>query len=122
MIENGRNFPNRLTGQAKNPAAADGKIADPRIAHIKALIAAGLPHTTRHDLRRSFGALCESVEMPAGISAQIMGHKSSALAEDHYRRRPLDLLRMWRDKIEVWMREQTGIKFEQAKTGLRVAS
>ena len=35
----------------------------------------------------------ESVEMPAGITAQIMGHKPSAIAKKHYRRRPLDLLR-----------------------------
>ncbi|MES2355203.1 MAG: integrase family protein [Pseudomonadota bacterium] len=92
--------------------AADGKIAEPRIAHAKALQAAGLPHVSLHGLRRSFGSLCEWVEMPAGISAQIMGHKPSALAEKHYRRRPLDLLRMWHDKIEIWILEQAGISFD----------
>ena len=53
-----------------------------------------------------------------------MGHKPSALAEKHYRRRPLDLLRMWHDKIEAWMLEQAGIRFdaEQAKQGLRVVN
>ena len=34
-----------------------------------------------------------------GVVAQIQGHKPSALAEKHYRRRPLDLLRVAR-KIE----------------------
>lgn len=93
-------------------ASADGRIQEPRIAHNQALAAAGLPHVTLHGLRRSFGTLCEWVEMPSGISAQIMGHKPSALAEKHYRRRPLDLLRMWHDKIEEWILEQAGIKFK----------
>lgn len=100
--------------------SADGKIAEPRIAHNQALAAAGLPHMSLHGLRRSFGTLCEWVEMPSGISAQIMGHKPSALAEKHYRRRPLDLLRAWHDKIEAWMLEQAGIQFEpEQASGLK---
>ena len=97
---------NRAESVAQLPPAA------PRAAHTSALIAAGLPHVSLHGLRRSFGTLCEWVEMPAGISAQIMGHKPSALAEKHYRRRPLDLLRMWHDKIEGWILDQAGISFE----------
>jgi integrase len=89
----------------------DGKIAEPRIGHNKALAAAGLPHLTLHGLRRSFGTLSEWVEVPVGVVAQIQGHKPSAIAEKHYRRRPLDLLRMWHDKIESWMLEQAGIPF-----------
>lgn len=117
-------LPRRNEWVFSSPAAADGKIAEPRIAHNDVLAAAGLPHVTIHGLRRSFGTLCEWVEMPSGISAQIMGHKPSALVEKHYRRRPLDLLRKWHDKIEVWVLEQAGIKFDagQAKLGLRVAS
>ncbi|MEX3922696.1 tyrosine-type recombinase/integrase [Paraburkholderia sp. BR10936] len=101
--------------------AADGKIAEPRFAHNRALAAAGLPHVTLHGLRRSFGTLSEWCEVPVGVVAQIQGHKPSALAEKHYRRRPLDLLRMWHDKIEAWLLEQAGIKFvpEQQKEGLR---
>ncbi len=116
-------LPRRNQWVFSSPTAADGKIAEPRIAHNDALTAAGLPHVTLHGLRRSFGTLCEWVEMPAGISAQIMGHKPSALAEKHYRERPLDLLRMWHDKVEAWMLEQAGIKFdaEQANQGLRIA-
>jgi integrase len=90
----------------------DGKIAEPRIGHNKALAAAGLPHLTLHGLRRSFGTLSEWVEVPVGVVAQIQGHKPSAIAEKHYRRRPLDLLRMWHDKIESWMLEQAGIPFD----------
>ena len=90
--------------------AADGRMKEPRIAHNKALTAAGLPAVSIHGLRRSFGTLAEWVECPAGISAQIMGHKPSAIAEKHYRRRPLDLLRMWHGKIEAWMLEQAGIE------------
>ncbi|WP_321789799.1 integrase family protein [Paraburkholderia sp. J94] len=100
--------------------AADGKLAEPRIAHTKAQQMAGLPHVSLHGLRRSFGTLSEWVECPVGVVAQIQGHKPSALAE-HYRRRPLDLLRMWHDKIEVWMLEQAGVTFDTnaAQPGVR---
>lgn len=60
--------------------------------------------------------------MPAGISAQIRGHKPSALAEKHYRRRPLDLLRKWHDVIEAWILEQAGIDFVPMQAGLRVVT
>ena len=100
--------------------AASGRLAEPRIAHTDALTAAGLPHITLHGLRRSFGTLCEWVEVPSGVSAQIMGHKPSALAEKHYRRRPLDMLRKWHDQIEAWLLEQAGIEFQPAPAGLRV--
>lgn len=100
--------------------AASGRIAEPRIAHNDALQAAGLPHVSLHGLRRSFGTLCEWVEVPSGISAQIMGHKPSALAEKHYRRRPLDLLRKWHDDIEAWILKQAEIDFDYNQSGLRV--
>lgn len=102
----------------------NGRIADPRAAHVQALEVAGLPHVSLHGLRRSFGTLCEWVEVPAGISAQIMGHKPSAIAEKHYRRRPLDLLRMWHEKIEAWILEQSNIEFKpnEEASGLRVVA
>jgi integrase len=98
-------------------SAANGRLQEPRINHNKALTAAGLPNLSIHGLRRSFGTLCEWVEVPAGISAQIMGHKPSATAEKHYRRRPLDLLRMWHTKIECWILEQAGIEQPKQETG-----
>lgn len=87
----------------------DGKIAEPRKAHNGALTAFDLPHLSLHGLRRSFGTLSEWVEVPVGVVAQIQGHKPSALAEKHYRRRPLDLLRKWHDLIERWMLQQAGL-------------
>jgi len=101
--------------------AASGRLQEPRIPHNKALTAAGLPALSLHGLRRSFGTLSEWVECPVGVVAQIQGHKPSALAEKHYRRRPLDLLRMWHVKIEGWILEQAGIEqpAEGAATGLR---
>ncbi len=79
--------------------------------HRKALAAGGIPHVSLHGLRRSFKSLTEWVECPAGIVAQIMGHKPSATAEKHYTVRPVDLLRLWHDKIEAWMLEQAGMTF-----------
>ena len=101
-------------------AAASGRLQEPRIAHNQALTAAGLPALSIHGLRRSFGTLAEWVECPTGIAAQIMGHKPSATAEKHYRVRPLDLLRKWHVKIEVWILEQAGIEFVPVAAGLRV--
>ena len=97
-----------------SPTAESGHITEPRIAHTKALSVAGLPHISLHGLRRSFGTLSEWVEAPIGVVAQIQGHKPSALAEKHYRRRPLDLLRMWHCKIESWMLSQAKIEFSEA--------
>lgn len=91
-------------------ASKKGYIQEPRIAHNKALAAAGLPAMTIHGLRRSFGTLAEWVECPAGVVAQIQGHKPSAIAEKHYRRRPLDLLRSWHTRIEGWILEQADIE------------
>ncbi|MDB5874592.1 MAG: preprotein translocase [Ramlibacter sp.] len=79
--------------------------------HKRAIAKAGLPHVSLHGLRRSFGTLAEWVEMPAGIAAQLMGHKPSATAEKHYRARPLDLLRAWHAKIEAWILAEAGISF-----------
>lgn len=86
--------------------SASGHIKEPTKAHQKALVAAGLPHLSIHGLRRSFGTLAEWVEAPVGVVAQISGHKPSATAEKHYRRREIDFLRKWHVKIENWMLEQ----------------
>ncbi|RBB35812.1 preprotein translocase [Burkholderia reimsis] len=93
-------------------ASKSGHIEEPRYAHNQAIQAAGLSHVTLHGLRRSFGTLSEWCEVPVGVVAQIQGHKPSALAEKHYRRRPLDMLRMWHCKIESWILEQAQIQFE----------
>jgi integrase len=103
-------LPRRNEWVFSSPAAASGRLQEPRIQHNKALTAAGLPNVSIHGLRRSFGTLAEWVECPAGVSAQIMGHKPSATAEKHYRVRPLDLLRMWHTKIEAWILNEAGIE------------
>jgi len=102
--------------------AASGRLQEPRINHNKAVTAAGLPALTLHGLRRSFSTLTEWVECPAGVVAQIMGHKPSATAEKHYKVRPLDLLRMWHEKIEAWILNEAGIEFKQEQARLRVVT
>lgn len=113
-------LPRRNEWVFSSTTSANGHIEEPRQAHKRALVAAGLPDLTIHGLRRSFGSLAEWTETPAGVIAQIMGQKPSAIAEKHYRRRPLDLLRMWHVKIEEWILEQAGIKFEPVNVGLHV--
>ena len=104
-----------------SPTAASGRLQEPRHPHNRAIAVAGIEGLTIHGLRRSFATLSEWIEMPAGIVAQIMGHKPSATAEKHYRRRPLDLLRMWHVKIEAWIMEQAGIEQPtEGRTDLKV--
>lgn len=103
--------------------AASGYLQEPRISHNRALRDAGLPNITIHGLRRSFGSLSEWCEVPAGIVAQIQGHKPSATAEKHYRVRPIDLLRQWHERIEAWILNEAGIEQphqEEAAPALRV--
>lgn len=118
-------LPRRNEWVFSSPTAAEGRLMEPTKAHTRAINAAGLPHVSLHGLRRSFGTLAEWVECPAGVVAQIQGHKPSAIAEKHYRRRPLDLLRMWHSKIEAFILEQAGIEQPSeitSKTGLRVVA
>jgi integrase len=88
---------------------------EPSIQHRRVTTSAGIEGLSLHGLRRSFGTLSEWCEVPVGVVAQIQGHKPSAIAEKHYRRRPLDLLRMWHEKIEAWILEQAGVTFQAAE-------
>ena len=55
-------------------------------------------------------SLWDALRMNMMISYQeLVRTFPSALAEKHYRRRPLDLLRKWHEKIETWILEQADI-------------
>lgn len=94
-----------------SPTSASGCISDPNHANDRASKVAGIDGLTLHGLRRSFKSLTEWLEIPAGVVAQIMGHKPSATAEKHYTVRPLDLLRLHHERIESWILEQAGVPF-----------
>lgn len=118
--ENIRRRAAKAAAEGKAPAAAavknrsaDGRLSEPNTPHARACAAAGLQGLTLHGLRRSFASLTEWLEIPAGVVAQIQGHKPSATAEKHYKRRPLDLLRLHHERIEAWILEQAGVKFDQ---------
>ena len=112
-------LPRRSEWVFSSPASASGRLTDPRPAHYKACTVAGLDMTL-HGLRRSFASLCEWIEMPGGIAAQLQGHAPQGVREQNYIRRPLDLLRVWHVKIEEWILEQAGIKFVPVKDGIRL--
>lgn len=112
-------LPRRNEFVFSSPAAASGHLEDPHDANYKVCAVAGV-EVTLHGLRRSFASLCEWIEMPAGIAAQIQGHAPQGVREQHYIRRPLDLLRMWHIKIEAWILEQAGVEFVPAQPGLQV--
>ncbi len=96
--------------------SASGRLVDPSNAHRKACAAAGLV-LTLHGLRRSFASLCEWLDIPGGISAQIQGHAPQGVREQNYIRRPLDLLRVHHEKIEAWILEQAEIVFDAKAAG-----
>jgi integrase len=104
-------------------SSASGRLTEPSIAHRQACAAAGL-ELTLHGLRRSFASLCEWLDIPGGISAQIQGHAPQGVREQNYIRRPLDLLRVHHEKIEAWILEQAGIVFDAkaAPGALRVVT
>ena len=115
-------LPKRNEWIFSSPSSASGYLTEPTYPHNRACKVAGLEGLTLHGLRRSFKSLTEWIECPAGVVAQLMGHKPSATAEKHYTIRPLELLALHHEKIEAWILEQAGVTFEpQAVPGaLRV--
>ncbi|MEQ1535558.1 MAG: integrase family protein [Burkholderiaceae bacterium] len=95
-----------------SPTSGTGCLTEPNNPHTRACKAAGVEGLTLHGLRRSFASLTEWLETPAGVVAQIQGHKPSATAEKHYKVRPLELLRVHHEKIEAWILEQAGVTFQ----------
>jgi integrase len=97
-----------------------GRLAQPGAGHTQACQAAGL-ELTLHGLRRSFASLCEWLDIPGGISAQIQGHAPQGVREQNYIRRPLDLLRVHHERIEAWILEQAGIDFKPSTAPRKLA-
>ena len=107
-------LPRRNQWVFSSPTSATGCLTEPNTPHTRACKAAGLEGLTLHGLRRSFSSLTEWLETPAGVVAQIQGHKPSATAEKHYKVRPLELLEVHHKRIEAWILEQAGIVFDAA--------
>lgn len=106
------NLPRRNEWVFSSPLSATGCLTEPNTPHTRACKAAGLQGLTLHGLRRSFSSLTEWLETPAGVVAQIQGHKPSATAEKHYKVRPLELLRVHHERIEAWILEQAKVSFQ----------
>jgi integrase len=117
-------LPRRNEFVFSSTVSAGGTLVIPRNPHNDACVVAGIDDLSIHGLRRSFKSLTEWLEIPAGVVAQLMGHKPSATAEKHYTVRPLDLLRVHHKKIEAWILEQAGVTFDaKAEPGkLRVVA
>lgn len=105
-------LPRRNEWIFSSPTSASGCLTEPNTPHTRACKAVALDGLTLHGLRRSFKSLTEWLEVPVGVVAQIQGHKPSATAEKHYTRRPLELLALHHGRIEEWLLEQAGIKFD----------
>ena len=118
------NLPKRNEWIFSSPTSATGYLTEPTTPHNRACKVAGIDGLSLHGLRRSFKSLTEWLEIPAGVVAQLMGHKPSATAEKHYTVRPLELLAIHHEKIDAWILEQAGIVFDAkaAPGALRVVN
>jgi integrase len=87
-----------FSGSTIDPDKPAKPISKPHQVHEKACTVAGITGLTLHGLRRSFASLTEWLECPAGVVAQIMGHKPSATAEKHH------------ERIEAWILKEVGIE------------
>ena len=105
-----------------SPTSKSGKLTSPRKQHVEACKKAGIEGLTLQGLRRSFGSLSEWIDSPVGVVAQVMGHKASAIAEKHYRVRPLELLRKHHQRIEDWMLENAKMSFTTSNSRLSLVS
>jgi integrase len=103
-------LPRRNEWVFSSETSESGRIIEPRKLHNAALSAAGIDHVSLHGLRRTFATLPDYLDdMPAGVIAQIMGHKPSATAEKHYKVRQIDQLHIWHAKLERWILAEAGI-------------
>ena len=103
------NLPRRNEQVFSSHDSKTGSIWSPRYEFVAACERAGIQDLTLHGLRRSFASLSEWLDIPSGVIAQIMGHKPSATAEKHYKRRPIDMRRIHHERFEAWILEQAGL-------------
>ena len=87
-----------------------GRISDVRYSHAKVLVSSGIEHLTIHGLRRTFIQRARAV-VPAGVPAQIAGHKPSATAEG-YAVLSLDDLRPYAAQVEASILNLAGVQFD----------
>ena len=94
--------------------SASGHIVDASAAHGRLLAAAGLPHVSQRDLRRTYASLADSAGVPAGAILQIQGHKPQSVHERHYVHREMAALCEIQNRYEGWILAQAGIEQPKA--------
>jgi hypothetical protein len=117
-------LPRRNEWVFSSPAAASGRLQEPRIMHNKALTAAGLPALSIHGLRRSFGTLAEWVECPAGVRRRSWATSQVRPLRSITASARLTCCAMWHTKIEGWILNEAGIEqpAEDRAPGFRVVA
>lgn len=85
-----------------------GYVRDPRSSMERVLTECGVDYLTFHGLRRTFTQVARRI-VPAGVPAQISGHKPSAVAEG-YAILALDELRPYMAQIEAKFLELAGVQ------------
>lgn len=91
-------------------ASEAGYVKDARTSMAKVLAESGVEHLTFHGLRRTFTQTARRI-VPAGVPAQISGHRPSAVAEG-YAILALDELRPYMTQIEAEFLRLAGVQFD----------
>lgn len=87
-----------------------GHVKDARASMSKVLGECGVEHLTFHGLRRTFTQTARRI-VPAGVPAQISGHRPSAVAEG-YAILAMDELRPYMTQIEAEFLRLAGVPFD----------
>lgn len=89
-----------------------GHIIDLRSSMARVANEAEIDHLSFHDLRRTFTQTARRI-VPAGVPAQVSGHRQSAVAEG-YNILTLDELRPYVEQIENKFLSLAGIQFDES--------
>lgn len=89
---------------AKNKYSKTGHYSDSKELLDRIRDEAGIPVLTRHDLRRSFGSVMISINVPEGMQKRLFNHKSRGEGVTRiYTQAEWSLMKEWVDRIEQAM-------------------
>lgn len=101
-------LPRRNKYVFSSETSKEGEIVNPFYFLNKVNSLAGTD-VSLHSLRKSFATLSDWCDIPDGVIKQIMGHKPQGVHEQHYRKRPLDMLAMHLQRFEDWLLTEAGL-------------
>ena len=87
---------------AKSKFSKTGHYSDAKDLLDRVREEAGIERLTRHDLRRSFGAVMTTLDVPRGVEKRFLNHADSDVT-DTYTKAEWSLIKDWIEKIEQYI-------------------